>query len=80
MLLLGTVTVSGVLDRETRSQYRLVVVASDSTHSSSTQLVITLLDVNDEAPEFSQDLYSFTIPETASVGKCYLFAAEVIIL
>ncbi|XP_071615282.1 protocadherin alpha-13-like [Heliangelus exortis] len=59
------------LDRETVPVHRLVVTASDGGRPSLTgtmELVITVLDVNDNAPQFNQSVYTVILPEDASEG------------
>ncbi|KAM9373558.1 protocadherin alpha-10-like [Phaethornis superciliosus] len=59
------------LDRETVPVHRLVVKASDGGRPSLTgtmELVISVLDVNDNAPQFNQSVYTVILPEDASEG------------
>ncbi|NWI72015.1 PCDAD protein, partial [Dryoscopus gambensis] len=59
------------LDRETIPVHRLVLTASDGGRpslSGTMELVISVLDVNDNAPEFNQSLYKVQLPESAAVG------------
>ncbi|XP_071670689.1 protocadherin alpha-6-like [Patagioenas fasciata] len=59
------------LDRETLPVHRLVLTASDGGRPSLTgtmELVITVLDVNDNAPEFNQSVYNVLLPEDALRG------------
>ena len=62
------------LDRERQSEYRLNVVASDTPNGgpeqkSTTAIVyITLEDVNDTPPIFSQSRYSAVVPENSPEG------------
>eukprot|EP00095_Tigriopus_kingsejongensis_P004384 maker-scaffold1072_size64607-snap-gene-0.18 protein:Tk04384 transcript:maker-scaffold1072_size64607-snap-gene-0.18-mRNA-1 annotation:"GK18219" len=44
-------------------QYNLTVVASDSLHEESTELVIYVRDLNDLPPYFEQQLYDVTVLE-----------------
>lgn len=61
------------LDREKQSVLRFTVTAEDApgrpteTRRSTADVVIDVLDVNDNAPVFSQKVYSAVIPETADV-------------
>ncbi|BHF61511.1 hypothetical protein SprV_0100448600 [Sparganum proliferum] len=55
----GQLLVNGVLDRETTAEYELVVVASDSApprHRLSTEIPVKVrvLDINDNAPVFTE--------------------------
>ncbi|XP_068273336.1 LOW QUALITY PROTEIN: protocadherin alpha-8-like [Nyctibius grandis] len=59
------------LDRETLPVHRLVVTASDGGRPSLTgtmELVISVLDVNDNAPQFNQSVYKVQLPENAAEG------------
>lgn len=60
----GNVTVAGRLDREQQDEYLLKVVAVDGgAWRQETPLTISILDVNDNAPEFEHSYYSFNLPE-----------------
>ncbi|KAM4732135.1 protocadherin gamma-C5-like isoform 3-T3 [Anableps anableps] len=57
---------AGSLDRETVPEYTVVIKATDAGSpplSSQKTFVVKLLDVNDNAPSFSQPSYSVDIPE-----------------
>ncbi|XP_068273246.1 protocadherin alpha-3-like [Nyctibius grandis] len=59
------------LDRETLPVHRLVVTASDGGRPSLTgtmELVISVLDVNDNAPQFNQSVYKVQLPENTERG------------
>ncbi|NXM40457.1 PCDA6 protein, partial [Gymnorhina tibicen] len=59
------------LDRETIPVHRLVLTASDGGRPSLTgtmELVISVLDVNDNAPQFNQSVYKVQLPENAERG------------
>ncbi|XP_060035627.1 protocadherin Fat 3 isoform X2 [Erinaceus europaeus] len=67
----GSISVSGVLDYEQCSKFYLVVEAKDGgtpALSAMTTVSINLTDVNDNPPQFSQDVYSTVISEDAQVG------------
>ena len=62
----GRIYTIGQLDREQVSQYDLTVVAQDTTDqplSGSAQVTITILDYNDNAPEFDKDTFTFEVEE-----------------
>lgn len=64
----GALVTADTLDRETTSSYLLSVQAEDSLGrdnalSSVTQLSITILDVNDNRPMFSEDVILRTLSE-----------------
>ncbi|CAF1258748.1 unnamed protein product, partial [Didymodactylos carnosus] len=52
------------LDRELQSDYKFTITANDSLHSTSTDLTLIVLDVNDHNARFSQSVYSVNISET----------------
>ncbi|NWR61141.1 PCDA3 protein, partial [Bucorvus abyssinicus] len=59
------------LDRETLPVHQLVVTASDGGRPSLTgtmELVISVLDVNDNAPQFNQSVYKVQLLESAAEG------------
>uniref|UniRef100_A0A8C3QZA6 Cadherin domain-containing protein n=1 Tax=Cyanoderma ruficeps TaxID=181631 RepID=A0A8C3QZA6_9PASS len=59
------------LDRETIPVHRLVLTASDGGRPSLTgtmELVISVLDANDNAPQFNQSVYKVQVPENATEG------------
>lgn len=71
----GWITVSGQLDRETEERYLFGVEARDYGNpplSSSASVTITILDVNDNRPEFTQRDYFIRLNEDASVGTSVL--------
>ena len=68
----GIVTLAKPLDRETKGVYNLTVRAMDTGRprmSSNTYLLIVVLDVNDNPPEFSVKYYFSTVTESLPVGK-----------
>uniref|UniRef100_A0A8D3B4U7 FAT atypical cadherin 3b n=1 Tax=Scophthalmus maximus TaxID=52904 RepID=A0A8D3B4U7_SCOMX len=67
---LGSVSVADDLDFEVCKDYYLTVEAWDSGNpplSTATMVIIELMDVNDNAPAFSQDIYNVLVSEDASV-------------
>ncbi|KAM7101337.1 LOW QUALITY PROTEIN: protocadherin alpha-13-like [Ciconia maguari] len=59
------------LDRERVPVHRLVLTASDGGRPSLTgtmELVISVLDANDNAPQFNQSVYKVQLPESAAEG------------
>ncbi|XP_038006385.1 protocadherin alpha-13-like [Motacilla alba alba] len=59
------------LDRETIPVHRLVLTATDGGRPSLTgtmELVISVLDANDNAPQFNQSVYKVQVPENAAEG------------
>ena len=67
----GALTVTGTLDRESVSTYILTVIAEDgglSPLSDRTEVEISVVDVNDNAPRFANGLYRGTVHENAPAG------------
>uniref|UniRef100_A0A8C9UCH5 Cadherin domain-containing protein n=1 Tax=Serinus canaria TaxID=9135 RepID=A0A8C9UCH5_SERCA len=59
------------LDRETMPVHRLLLTATDGGRPSLTgtmELVISVLDVNDNAPQFNQSVYNVVLLENATQG------------
>ncbi|XP_054003257.1 protein dachsous [Hylaeus anthracinus] len=59
----GKVVLRRRLDAETRSEYSLQVIASDGIHEATTDLIVRVTDLNDNAPRFQQSAYIATLPE-----------------
>ncbi|NXV68410.1 PCDA5 protein, partial [Molothrus ater] len=62
------------LDRETIPVHRLVLTATDGGRPSLTgtmELVITVLDANDNAPQFNQSVYKVKLPENTAPGTVF---------
>ncbi|XP_064314215.1 protocadherin alpha-2-like [Phalacrocorax carbo] len=60
------------LDRETVAVHRLVVTASDGGRPPLTgtmEVVISVLDANDNAPQFNQSVYKVQLPENSDRGS-----------
>ncbi|XP_022527058.2 cadherin EGF LAG seven-pass G-type receptor 1 isoform X3 [Astyanax mexicanus] len=76
----GWITVSIELDRETTEFYTFGVEARDNgvpAMSSSASVSITVLDVNDNVPTFTEKVYSLKINEDALVGTSVLTVTAV---
>lgn len=76
----GWITASAALDRETTEYYTFGVEARDNgipVMSSSASISITVLDVNDNAPTFTEKIYSLKINEDAVVGSSVLTVTAV---
>ncbi|XP_063342997.1 protocadherin alpha-6-like [Pelmatolapia mariae] len=59
------------LDREAAREHKLLLTAIDGGRppkSGTTQILIEVLDVNDNAPVFTQDVYSAMLNENAAPG------------
>ncbi|XP_040037255.2 protocadherin Fat 3 [Gasterosteus aculeatus] len=69
---LGSISVVDDLDFEVCKDYYLTVEATDSGNPplrTATMVTIELMDVNDNAPAFSQNIYNVLVSEDASVGQ-----------
>lgn len=65
----GTVTTKTLLDAETTSSYTFQILVSDSGYPSNTvssTVSVEIIDVNDNPPKFSQQLYFGTLVEDNS--------------
>uniref|UniRef100_A0A8C6V5C1 Cadherin domain-containing protein n=1 Tax=Naja naja TaxID=35670 RepID=A0A8C6V5C1_NAJNA len=74
----GWITVSGPLDRETVQHYFFGVEARDHgspSLSASASVTITVMDVNDNRPEFTQKEYLIRLNEDAMWGLVFLISA-----
>ena len=62
----GLLYVKSALDREVKDYYALTVLARDGgspSRSSTVSVVVHVVDENDNAPKFSNDTFSFYLPE-----------------
>ncbi|XP_071426662.1 protocadherin gamma-B5-like, partial [Pithys albifrons albifrons] len=69
------VVTASALDREQVAEHRVTVVARDRGSpalSSSTELVLEVSDVNDNAPVFEEAAYSAYVPENNAAGALVL--------
>lgn len=61
------------LDREVQARYEIVVEARDAQglrgESSTATVLVTLQDINDNFPIFTQTKYTFVVPEDIRVGS-----------
>ncbi|XP_078576868.1 protocadherin Fat 4-like isoform X2 [Branchiostoma floridae x Branchiostoma japonicum] len=62
------VVISSELDREMTDSYNITVKVSDGRFNATTQLIVTVQDVNDNFPVLNQTDYTFTIPEEESAS------------
>lgn len=71
----GLLRISGRLDRELRSVYKLKVTARDRgepSRSTQTEITVKVLDENDNSPVFDPRQYSAAVAENASIGAMVL--------
>lgn len=80
---LGTITSVGPLDREAHERHVLEVVLADEGEpslSSTTQVLVTLTDINDHKPTFTQPLYRFRVlpgnGQVEAVPLCQVLAVD----
>ncbi|KAK9979374.1 hypothetical protein ABG768_012805 [Culter alburnus] len=62
------------MDREQREHYQVVIEAKDMAGqkgglTGTTTVNISLTDVNDNPPHFTQSIYQFSVPELTTVGS-----------
>jgi protocadherin Fat 1/2/3 len=68
----GIVSLAKPLDREEKAMYNLTVRATDGGRprlSSITNMMVLVLDVNDNPPEFASKYYFATVSENVAVGS-----------
>ena len=71
----GIVTTSVEFDRETQERYSFEILAMDAGNPSQTgtsTVTVSVLDLNDNAPEFSQTIYEASVQEAQSTGTSVL--------
>ncbi|XP_035257062.1 protocadherin-15-like isoform X2 [Anguilla anguilla] len=71
----GSIFTAAPLDREARAQYDLIVEASDGAvdpRRATITLSVTVRDVDDNSPAFSQASYTVNLPENSPVGTVFL--------
>ena len=74
----GVITVNNDIDRETITMFTLIVKAEDQgqpARQNRTEVKITVLDINDNAPEFRPDLIRLTLPEDQQLGPLVTLTA-----
>lgn len=66
------------LDWERKREYNLTISISDSIHKVTTQLYISVIDINDHRPEFNQTIYEINVSENTAEGTeiLQLFATD----
>lgn len=69
----GEIKTNAVLDREQRDRYDLVVLSSQPTYPIEVRL--TVLDINDNAPEFPEPSIAVSFSESAASGTRLLLDA-----
>lgn len=64
----GNVLLAKKLDWETQKEYNLTISISDGIHTVYTQLYVTVIDINDHRPEFTEKSYRIDISEDIDEG------------
>ncbi|XP_059046362.1 cadherin-related tumor suppressor [Achroia grisella] len=65
----GLLTLKDPLDRETISEYEILVRADDGVQFTDVSIIVQVTDTNDNPPTFKENAYSFNIPENAARGS-----------
>jgi len=77
---LGSITTVSALDREVATTYRLVVAAVDNSldvaerRTATTVVVVTVLDENDNRPQFQNATYEVDVPEDVDAHQSPVIA------
>ncbi|XP_073505813.1 protocadherin gamma-C5-like isoform X37 [Phyllobates terribilis] len=69
-LIIPELVLQKILDREEKKEHRLLLTALDGgekPHTGTLQITVTIYDINDNAPAFSQSVYNIQIPENLSL-------------
>ncbi|CAF1300886.1 unnamed protein product [Rotaria sordida] len=64
--------INQTLDRELQNEYIFTLTANDYSNIISSKLILTVLDVNDHIPQFSQLIYSINISYSTLPGTILL--------
>ncbi|XP_019772654.2 fat-like cadherin-related tumor suppressor homolog isoform X8 [Dendroctonus ponderosae] len=64
---MGNILLAHKLDHERQSEYTLNISVTDTVHTVYVQLNVTVIDINDHRPEFSESLYKVEISEAVPV-------------
>ena len=67
----GVLTIAEELDRETTASYSLKIRARDHgtpVRTSETVIVIQVLDINDNTPQFEESTYQASVTEHSVMG------------
>ena len=65
----GRVTLRKPLDYETEKIHKVHIQVSDTVHTAFTSLTVHVMDANDNAPEFTSNLYHVTVPDDTKAGS-----------
>ena len=64
----GRISTSGTVDREARGSYSMTLFVSDSSITIQTSVTVTLSDIDDNLPVFSQAPTSIQVRENLGIG------------
>lgn len=64
----GNILLAKNLDWERKREYNITIGISDGVHEITTQLYISVIDINDQRPEFSEPVYTVEISENTAEG------------
>ncbi|XP_075318484.1 protocadherin-23 [Odontesthes bonariensis] len=73
----GAITLTRALDYEVETEYTLTVWASDSLHQTTGEVQVQVLDVNDNAPVFTQVSYQVELSELVSEDTLVLTVSAI---
>nr|CAG4640600.1 EOG090X0007 [Eulimnadia texana] len=77
----GKIVTRAELDRESQKVYHLTVLATDSSPTSprtaTANVTVSITDVNDNTPRFSQDLFTVYIPDNSQAGQ-FVFGSSAV--
>lgn len=79
----GLITTRSHIDCETEPVPQLTILAKDNGYpplSSSSTVLVTIHDVNDNEPIFDQSFYNVSVPENDTKGRCILKVKIIIII
>ncbi|XP_034945358.1 fat-like cadherin-related tumor suppressor homolog isoform X2 [Chelonus insularis] len=68
----GNVLLAKKLDWETQNFYNITIAVTDGVYTTTTQLLVTVIDINDHRPEFSENIYRVAISENVDKGETVL--------
>ncbi|XP_064636197.1 protocadherin Fat 1-like isoform X4 [Lineus longissimus] len=73
----GNILVAKQLDWEKKNKYNLTVSVTDGVHTAYTWVAVTVLDINDNRPEFAQQSYKAEISENSKIGTSVLVVSAI---
>jgi cadherin EGF LAG seven-pass G-type receptor 1 len=64
------------IDREQTSRYEMIISASDGAATATSNLIVVILDINDNPPQFESDRIRLFIQENSAVGKLKIWLSH----